>query len=85
MTDSRPRIMENILNVGVDQQQGEESTRSPTENNRPETNASNVTEQQPTKQAETDDDQQLETRAAKVPPVFRRSTRVSRPPERLDL
>ena len=64
-------MMEDIPNVGVDQQQGLESTRSPTENSRPETNALDVTNQQPTEQAETEADQQLETR-------FRHSPRVSR-------
>ena len=60
-------------NVRVDQQQGKESTRSPKENNRPDTNASDVTEQQPREKAETEADQQLETRAVDVPPILRRS------------
>ena len=54
MTVSRQRMTEDIPNVGVDQRQKEESARSPTENNRPDTNASDVTEQQPTEQAETE-------------------------------
>ena len=73
-------MMEDSPNIGVDQQQGEESTRLSTA-----TNAPDVTEHQQTEQAETEADQQLEMRAADVPPVLRRSARISRPPERLDL
>ena len=73
-------MMEDSLNIGVDQQQGEESTRLSTA-----TNAPDVTKHQQTEQAETETDQQLEMKAADVSPVLRRSARISRPPERLDL
>ena len=73
-------MMEDSPNIGIDQQQGGESTRLSTA-----TNAPDVTEHQQTEQAETEADQQLEMRAADVPLVLRRSARISRPPERLDL
>ena len=63
-------MKEDSPNIGVDQQQGEESTRLSTA-----TNAPDVTEHQQTEQAETEADKQLEMRAADVPHVFRRSSR----------
>ncbi|XP_062501353.1 uncharacterized protein LOC134178494 [Corticium candelabrum] len=58
-------MMKDSPNIGVDQQQGEEITRLSTA-----TNAPDVTEHQQTEQAETEADQQLEMRAADVPPVL---------------
>ncbi|XP_062501854.1 uncharacterized protein LOC134178959 [Corticium candelabrum] len=61
-------MMKDSPSIGVDQQQGEESTRLSTA-----TNAPDVTKHQQIEQAETEADQQLEIKAADVPPVLRRS------------